>query len=95
MKSKNPRRYQVALYCFDWYGPDERREHPTITAARAAIREYAAEFANDGCTLDGAAIYDHDTARCTHLFGSFQLDFFAPVVRSRSTPRIYSDISDA
>lgn len=95
MKSKNPRRYQIDLYCFDWYGPDEGTEHPTITAARAAIREYAAKFANDGCTLDGAAIYDHDTARCTHLFGSFQLDFFAPVVRSRSTPRIYSDISYA
>ena len=38
MKSKNPRRYQIDLYCFDWYGPDEGTEHPTITAARAAIR---------------------------------------------------------
>ena len=83
----------------DAYSPDGRHdlrpEYPTITAARAAIREYAAEFASDGYTLDGAAIYDHDTARCTHLFGLFQLDFFAPVVRSRSTPRIYFDVSDA
>ncbi len=95
MKFKNPRRYQVITFSNDCNGVDECPEHPTITAARAAIHEYAAEFANDGYTLDGAAIYDHDTARCTHLFGSFQLDFFAPVVSSRSTPRIYSDVSDA
>lgn len=95
MKSKNPRRYQVITFSSDCNGVDERPEHPTITAARVAIREYTAEFANDGYTLDGAAIYDHDTARCTHLFGSFRLDFFSPDVRSRSTPRIYSDVSNA
>ena len=95
MKPKNPRRYQVITFSNSCNGVDERPEYPTITDARAAIREYAAEFASDGYTLDGAAIYDHDTARCTHLFGLFQLDFFAPVVRSRSTPRIYFDVSDA
>ena len=95
MKPKNPRRYQVITFSNSCNGGDVRPEHPTITAARAAIREYAAEFASDGYTLDGAAIYDHDTARCTHLFGLFQLDFFAPVVCSRSTPRIYFDVSDA
>lgn len=88
-------RYEVITYCSALGGDDEKPEQPTITAARAAIRDYAHEYANDGYPLDGAAIYDHRTKRCTHLFGNVTLSIFSPDVAARSTPRIYAHLSDA
>lgn len=84
-------RYQV-ITCASDSGTDENASFRTIAEARARIAYLVKEYAVDGRDLDGAAIYDFKTHRCTHLFGCAKLSVFSADVVARSTPRIYPDM---